>query len=80
MTILFYKELIRNLEIGNNSVCFLPNIWRLGQVKDTKFAKNVSNEMLMNSAKGQSYIFYWFLVNKGKLTRRGGGRGGGARV
>ena len=78
MTILFYKELIRNLEIGNNSVCFLPNIWRLGQVKDTKFAKNVSNEMLMNSAKGQSYIFYWFLVNKGKTNKAGGG--GGART
>ena len=32
--------------------------------------------MLMNSAKGQSYIFYWFLVNKGKTNKAGGGDGG----
>ena len=33
--------------------------------------------MLMNSAKGQSYIFYWFLVNKGKTNKAGGGGNGG---
>ena len=29
----------------------LPNIWRLGQVSDSKFGTNVSNEMLLNTAK-----------------------------
>ena len=30
------KELTRNPEIGNNPIWVLPNIWRLGQVRDTK--------------------------------------------
>ena len=55
MTIFNYKGLTRNPEIGNTSVWILPNIWRLGQVRDTKFNTNtnVSNEMLLNAVKCQ---------------------------
>ena len=42
---------------------------------DTKFGTNVSNRMLLNVAKFQGYIFYRFLVIKGKPTVGGGGRG-----
>ena len=68
MTILFYKGLTRNLEIGNTPVWDLPNIWRLGQVWDTKFGANVSNKMLLNAGKYQVYNFYRFWVTKGKPT------------
>ena len=50
ITIFFYKGLTRNPEIGNTPVWVLPNIWRLGQVMDTKF--------------GMSPIkYYWMLQN-----------------
>ena len=65
MTILFYKGLTRNPEIGNTLVWVLPNIWRLGKIMDTKFGMNVSNRMLLNAAKFQRYSFYHFWV-KGK--------------
>ena len=55
-------------EIGNTPVWVLPNIWRLGQVMDTTFGMNVSNRMLLNAAKFQSYSFYRFWVMKGKPT------------
>ena len=45
MTISFYKRLTRNPEIGNTPVWFLPIIWRLGRVRNTKFGTNVSNKM-----------------------------------
>ena len=66
MTIAFYKGLTRNPEIGNTQVCVLPNIWRLGRVRDTEIGVNVSNEMLMG------YSFYRFWVIKRKLNRGGG--------
>ena len=55
MTIFNYKGLTRNPEIGNSSIWVFPNIWRLGQVRDTKFNTNtnVSNEMLLNAVKCQ---------------------------
>ena len=56
MTIFFYKGLTRNREIGNTPVWLLPNIWRLGRVRDTKFGRNVSNEM----SKCQGYRSYRF--------------------
>ena len=65
----FYKGLTRNLEIRNTPVWVLPNIWRLGGVRDTKFGTNVSNEMLLKAAKCQGYSFYRFWVIKGKPTR-----------
>ena len=68
MTIFFYKGLIRNLEIGNNPIWVLPNIWRLLRVVDTKFGANVSNRMLLNAAKFQGYSFYHLWVIKGKPT------------
>ena len=68
MTIFFYNGLTRNPEIGNTSVWVLPNIWRLGQVMDTKFGTTVSNKMLLNAAKFQGYSFYRFWDIKGKPT------------
>ena len=68
MTIFFYKGLTRNPEIGNTPVWVLPNIWRLGQVMDTKFGTNVSNRMLLNAAKFSGYSFYHSWVIKGKPT------------
>ena len=44
------------------SVWVLSNIWRLGQVRDTKFGTDVSNEMLLNYAKCQVCSFYRFWV------------------
>ena len=50
MTIFIFKELTRNPKIGNTPGWVFPNIWRLGQVRDTKFGKNVSNGKLLNAA------------------------------
>ena len=77
MAIFFYKGLNRNLEIENSPVWVLPNIWRLGWVMDTKCGTNVSNRMLLNVAKFQSYSFYHLWVIKGKRTGGAGGGGGG---
>ena len=60
MTIFFYKGLTRNHKIRNTRVWVLPSILRLGQVRDTKFGTNVSNEMLLNAAKCYCYNFYCF--------------------
>ena len=72
MTISFYKVLTRNLEIGNTPVWVFPNIWRLEQVRNTKFGTNISNKMLLNAAKCQGLKFYRFWVieeNRGsKIT------------
>ena len=51
MTIFLYKGLTRNPEIRNTPIWVLPNTWRLGQARDTKFDTNVSNEILLNPAK-----------------------------
>ena len=51
MKIFFCKGLTRNPEIRKTLVWVLPNIWRLGQAKDTKFGIDVSNEMLLYAAK-----------------------------
>ena len=68
MTIYFYKGLTRNRKSDITLVWVLPNIWRLGRVKD-KFGMNASNEILPNAAKYQGYSFYRFWVIKGKSTR-----------
>ena len=68
MTIFLYKGLTRNLEIRNTPIWVLPNIWRLGGVRDTKFGMTVSNEMLLNVAKWQGCIFYRFWIIKVKPT------------
>ena len=65
----FMKGLTRNPEIGNTPVWILPNIWRLGEAKDTKFGTNVSNKTLLNTVKCQGYSFNRFWVIKGKPTR-----------
>ena len=61
-----------NLEIGDTPTWVLPNIWWLGQGRDTKFGTNVSNKMLRNSAKCQGYSLYHFWVIKWKPTIGGG--------
>ena len=68
MAIFFHKGLTRNPGIGNTPVWVLPNIWRLGQVMDTKFGTNVSYRILLNAANFQGYSFYCFWVIKGKPT------------
>ena len=70
MSIFVDKGLNKNPEIGNTPVLILPNIWRLGQVRDTKFGTNVSNIKLLDTAKCQGYNFYCFLVIKEKPTGR----------
>ena len=69
MITFFFKRLTRNLEIVNTSVGILSNIWRLGQVMDKQFATNVSNKILLNAAKCQSYSFYRVSVIIGKTNR-----------
>ena len=51
MTIFVCKGRTRNPEIENTSVWVLPNIWRLGQVRDTKFGTNVSNKKVTECCK-----------------------------
>ena len=72
MTIFFYKGLTRNPEIGNTPVWVLPNIWRLGRVRNTKFGTNVSNKMLLNAAKCQGCSFYrcWVITGKPTVGRK----------
>ena len=72
MTIYFYNGLTRNPEFENTPVWVLRNIWRLESVRNTKPGTDVSNKMLLNATKCQSYSFYRFLVIKGKPKGRGG--------
>ena len=51
MTIFFHKGLTKNQEIGNTLARVFRNIWELGQLRDIKFGKNISFEILMNAAK-----------------------------
>ena len=70
MIIFFYKGLTRKPEIENTAVLVLPNICRVGQVRDTKFGKDVPNEMVINVAKCQSYSSCRFWVIKGNPIER----------
>ena len=65
MTIFLYLWFTGTLEIGNPSFWVFSNIC---QVRNIKFDTNVSNKMLLNAAKCQSYSFYRFWVTKGKPT------------
>ena len=65
-TIYFYKRLTRNPEIINTSVWVFPMIWRVGQVRDTKFGADNSSEMLLYAAKYHGCSFYRLWVIKGK--------------
>ena len=62
MTISFYMWLTRNLEIGNTHVWVLPNIWRLGRVRDTKFSTDVSNKTLLNAENVKVSMFKYILL------------------
>ena len=70
-TISFYKWLTRNLEIVITPIFILQNIWRLVQVRNTKFSTNGFNKMLLNAAKCQGYSFYHFWVIRRKPIRGG---------
>ena len=75
MIVDFYKVLTRNSEIGYTPDWVFPNMWRLGQVRNTKFGMNLSNKMLLHAAKYQSYSFYYFWVinsiqNEGRGVKR----------
>ena len=61
MTIYFYKRLTRNSEIGNTVVWVLPNIYRIGHVKDTKSGIDVFDKMLLNAAKCEGYTIFELL-------------------
>ena len=69
-TISFYMGLTRNPEIGNTPVWVFHNIWRLGQVRNTKFGTNVSNMMLLNAAKCQGFnvMMLWCYFNAATFT------------
>ena len=71
MTILLYNWLTKYSDVGNIHVLILPNIWRLAQVRNTRFVTNIYNEMLLNAAKYHVYSFYRFWVVKGKITEGG---------
>ena len=61
----------RNLEIRNSLVSVVPNIWRLGQVQNTKLCTNVSNQILLNAIIYQGLHLLPFQSSEGK-TRMGG--------
>ena len=78
MKIFVYKGLTRNPEIGNTSISIFSNLWRLGQVRDNKFDKNVSNKMLLNAVISRLTAF--IISELLKENQQGGGegwRGGG---
>ena len=74
MTIFAYKGLTRNPEIRNTPVWVLTNIWGLGQVKESKFVKNICKITECCKMPGLQlllpFLSYW-----GKTT--GMGKGGG---
>ena len=72
MIVDFYKVLTRNSKIGYTPDWVLPNMWRLGQVRNTKFGMNLSNKMLLHAAKYQGYSFYCFWVIN-SIQNEGGG-------
>ena len=49
--------MIISLRDWNTRVWVLPNIWSLGQVKNTKFGTNAFSKMLLNATKCQVYSF-----------------------
>ena len=56
MTISFYKGLTRNSGNRKTPVWVLPNIWRLGWVRNTKFGTNICNktsEVLRENQQGK---------------------------
>ena len=78
LTIFVYKRLteIRKLELRPSEVPSI-NIWKLAEIRDTKFGRNVSNKKFLNAAKFQVYSFYRFWVIERKPTENEGGRGVG---
>ena len=58
----FYKELTRNPKIENTPIWVLLNVWKLGQIRDTKFGTKFSNKISLNTVKYQGYSFYRFWI------------------
>ena len=57
MPIFLYAGSIRNQEIESTLVWVFPNIWIKGQVRNTTFGSNVSNEILLNAIKCKGATF-----------------------
>ena len=64
MAVFVYKGLTRNQEISPPEFCPISGDW--GQVRDTKFGRNVFNEKIHNVAKCRVYSLYRFRVIEGK--------------
>ena len=72
--IFVYNGLIRNRKIGNTPIWILSNIWRLGQFRENKFGKNISNKKLFHALKFEFFSFYLsFWVIKVRSTEGEGG-------
>ena len=57
-------------EIRYTPVRVFPNIWRLGQDRDTKFGTHVSNKTLLNATKCEGF---WAIKGEPRGWRNGGG-------
>ena len=71
-TVFIYPGLDQKSGNGKSPVWVSSNIWKLGQVRDTKFGMSVSNEKLLKVAKCCGYSFYRFWTIKGESTGLGG--------
>ena len=76
MKIFFYKGFDRKSGIRKYPVWVLPQIRWLGKVRNTNFATNVFNKILLNAAKCKCYSICRFWVIKQKSTQAVGGWGG----
>ena len=77
MTIFFFNGLTIYPEIGINTIWVLPNNWRLGQIKNTKFGINFLMKCYWMLQNVRGYNFYRFWVTKVKPTGRAKERGAG---
>lgn len=50
------RDLTRNLETENTPIWVLPNAWRLGRIRNTKFGMNGSTEKLFDAV-----MSFWLL-------------------
>ena len=64
--LLFIRDLGRNQEIKNTPIWIFSNMWRLRQIRDTKFSMNVSNKNSLNAAKYQVDSLWCFSFIKRK--------------
>ena len=63
---LLLQEIDQKYRNRKYPIWVLPNIWKLEQVRNTKFGMQVSNRLWLNAAKSQGYSFYHLCVVTGK--------------